>query len=48
VWPWGLLALKYKFLPKWEVAGAFEASASPTATSSLSGLLRTAYVWGSP
>jgi hypothetical protein len=45
VWPWGLVALRFKLQPQWELAGAFEASASPTATSALSGLLRASYVW---
>ena len=45
LWPWGLVALRWKPLKAWEVAGAAEASASPTAVSSVSGLLRVAYVW---
>jgi hypothetical protein len=45
VWPWGLLALRYRPYPRWEIAGALEASSSPTAVSSLSGLLRASYEW---
>jgi hypothetical protein len=46
-WPWGLVALRYRPEPRWEVTGALEASASPTAISSLSGLFRVAYAWSS-
>ncbi len=45
LWPWGLVALRYRPVPRWEVASAFEASASPTAVASLSGLLRASYQW---
>jgi hypothetical protein len=48
VWPWGLLALRFKPEPRWEMAGAVEASSSPTALSSVSGLVRVSYVWGKP
>ncbi len=47
VWPWGLVALRFRPEPKWEMAGALEASASPTAASSVSGLFRVSYLWGS-
>ena len=45
VWPWGLVALRYRVVRAWEVAGAVEASASPTAVSAVSGMLRCSYVW---
>jgi hypothetical protein len=45
IWPWGLLALRYQPFLHWEVAGAVEASASPTALSSVRALLRAAYAW---
>jgi hypothetical protein len=47
VWPWGLLALRFTPHRSWELASAIEASSSPTAVASLSGLLRAAYLWGS-
>jgi hypothetical protein len=46
VWPWALVALRFLPLPRWETAGAVEASASPTAVASVSGLFRVSYVWG--
>ncbi len=46
VWPWGLVALRFRPEPRWEAATALEASASPTAVSSVTGLVRLAYVWG--
>ena len=46
VWPWGLVALRFRPEPRWEMASAVEASASPTAVSSVSGLFRVSYVWG--
>jgi len=46
VWPWGLVALRFRPFPTWEAASAFEASASPTAVSSLTGLVRLSYVLG--
>jgi hypothetical protein len=45
VWPWGLVGLKFIPAPRWEMAGAIEAGASPTAVSEVSGLFRVAYVW---
>lgn len=47
LWPWALVALKFRPEPHWEAAGAFEAGASPTAVSQLSGIFRVSYVWGS-
>jgi hypothetical protein len=47
VWPWGLVALRLKPEPGWEVAGAVEASASPQYTSELTALLRVSRTWGS-
>jgi hypothetical protein len=45
VWPWALVALRFRPEPRWEAAGALEASASPTAVSAVSGLFRVSYVW---
>jgi hypothetical protein len=45
VWPWALLALRFLPVPRWELAGAIEVGASPTAVSEVSGLFRVAYVW---
>ncbi len=47
VWPWGLVALRFRPEPRWELASALEASASPTAVSSVSALFRVSYLWGS-
>ena len=47
VWPWGLVALRFRPEPRWELASALEASASPTAVSSVSTLVRVSYLWGS-
>ncbi len=47
LWPWGLVALRFRPEPRWEVATAMEASASPTVVSSVTGLARVTYVWGS-
>jgi hypothetical protein len=46
IWPWGLVALKFMPEPKWEIAGALEAGASPTAVSEVSGIFRVSYQWG--
>jgi hypothetical protein len=46
VWPWGLVALRFQPEPRWEMASALEASASPTKVSSVSGLFRVSYRWG--
>jgi hypothetical protein len=48
VWPWGLLALRFQPAPEWEMSGAVEASASPTSTAALRGLLRVARAWRGP
>jgi hypothetical protein len=45
VWPWGLVALRFMPAPRWEMAGALEAGASPTAVSEVSAIFRVAYVW---
>jgi hypothetical protein len=45
VWPWALLALRFLPVPRWELAGALEVGASPTAVSEVSGILRLSYVW---
>lgn len=45
VWPWGLVALQYKPEPLWEVAGAFEASSSPSNIAALRGLIRVSRAW---
>jgi hypothetical protein len=47
VWPWGLVALRFTPHKSWELSGAMEASSSPTAVASLSGLLRASYTWRS-
>jgi hypothetical protein len=46
VWPWALVALRLRPEPRWETACAVEASASPTAVASVSGLFRVSYAWG--
>jgi hypothetical protein len=46
VWPWALVALRFRPVPTWETAGAVEVSASPTAVATVSGLFRVAYAWG--
>jgi hypothetical protein len=46
-WPWGLVALRYRPSSAWEMAGAFEASASPTYVAAMKGLLRVSYAWTS-
>jgi hypothetical protein len=47
VWPWGLVALRFTPHKSWELSGAMEASSSPTAVASLSGLFRASYTWRS-
>jgi hypothetical protein len=47
VWPWGLVALRFKPEPRWEISGAAEASASPTSLSAVTGFLRVSHVVGS-
>ena len=46
-WPWGLVALAYSpaFAPWLDVAGALEASASPTRLASFAGLGRMSFTW---
>jgi hypothetical protein len=46
VWPWGLVGLRCHPGKGWEVAGAVEVGASPTAVSQVSGLFRVGYEWG--
>ncbi len=46
-WPWGLLALRWKPVPAFDVAGAFEASATPKNEVGLGGLLRASVTWES-
>ena len=48
VWPWGLVALRFKPDRAWEVAGAFEASSSPTSMASIAGFLRVSREWRGP
>jgi hypothetical protein len=45
VWPWGLTAVTYRPAPAWELAGAVEAGASPSAKASLGALLRLTARW---
>ena len=46
-WPWGLVSLAYSpaFAPWLDVAGGFEASASPTKLASFTGLGRVSVTW---
>jgi hypothetical protein len=46
VWPWGLVALTWSITEGWELAGAAEASSSPTHTAAFGGLARLSTVWG--
>jgi hypothetical protein len=46
VWPWGLVALRFKPDPQWELASALEASASPTSLAAVTGLFRVSRAWG--
>jgi hypothetical protein len=46
LWPWGLMALRWSPVPRWEVAGAVEAASTPTATREFNGLARLSYAWG--
>lgn len=46
LWPWGLVAMRFLPVEKWELAGAVEAGASPTALYAVSGLFRVSYQWG--
>ncbi len=46
LWPWGLIALRYRLADVWEMAGAVEAGASPTSLSSVSGILRLSRTFG--
>lgn len=45
VWPWALVALAYRPHGLWEVAGALEAGASPSAVASFTALLRLSAGW---
>jgi hypothetical protein len=45
VWPWGLVALSWRRGP-WELAGAVEASASPSDEYRVDGLFRLTRAWG--
>lgn len=46
VWPWGLVGLRFHPAERWEMAGALECGASPTAVSQVSGIFRIGYAWG--
>jgi hypothetical protein len=48
VWPWALVAARWRPHPSWELAAAFEASASAQNTSAFDGILRAAYQWEGP
>jgi hypothetical protein len=48
IWPWGLVAVTWRPAPIWELAGAVEASASPSAEASLGALLRLSARWDDP
>ncbi|MCC6555934.1 MAG: hypothetical protein IT372_23485 [Polyangiaceae bacterium] len=45
IWPWGLVAVSCLPAPRLELAGAIEASSSPTAEASLGALLRLTGRW---
>jgi hypothetical protein len=45
VWPWGLVAMSWSPVKKWEVAGALEAWSSPEYTGAFSALVRVARSW---
>lgn len=47
-WPWGLVSVSYTPTPRWDIAAAMEASASPTAIASFGALLRASMRWGAP
>lgn len=46
-WPWGLVALRLRPEPAWELAGAIEASASPTHVAEVGAIFRISRLWGS-
>ncbi|MFO0757724.1 MAG: hypothetical protein U0359_14600 [Byssovorax sp.] len=46
VWPWGLLSLRYRLFEVWELSGAVEAGASPTASRFVSGLAHLSHTFG--
>jgi hypothetical protein len=48
VWPWGLVALRYRPFAHWEVSGAVEAAATPTATREVNALARVSWSTGGP
>ncbi|APR75402.1 Hypothetical protein A7982_00748 [Minicystis rosea] len=45
LWPWGLVAMRLKPEPGWELAGAVEASASPAAVSEVNVIFRVSRAW---
>lgn len=45
VWPWALVALRFKPVAAWEIASAFEASASPTNVAALRAIFKLSYCW---
>jgi hypothetical protein len=47
LWPWGLVGVRVRPVPRWEIAGAIEAGSSATAVSQVSGLFRMSYEWAS-
>jgi hypothetical protein len=48
VWPWGLVALAWRWRSGWEAAGALEARASREQRSETDALLRVGYRWEAP
>lgn len=48
LWPWGLVALRVKPAPSFEIAGALEASSSPEHVSELGGIVRVSGTLGAP
>jgi len=47
LWPWGLVALRWTPVERWEVAGAVEAASTPTSTREVNALARLSWAWGS-
>ncbi len=45
LWPWGLVALRWAPLRRWEVAAAVEAASTPSATREVNALARLGWSW---
>lgn len=48
VWPWALLALTWSLSTSWEIAGAVEASVTPSYERAVLGIARVGYRWSGP